>query len=478
MLCAPTVEDVLPTIRSRCRLVTLTTPTAERRRRVPGPQRRRRPTRSRRTPPAPARATSAGPGRWPATRRPATGAARWSSIPARLTSLGACMTAAANLTEVTKEEADLITGDLDAREKADLDDGVRRGRARPPAPRVRPRARRAGAGPEDPGQAPPPRRGRPRPDGPGLGLPRRDRARQRARRAPWSTRRSAATSSSSSRASTPELNLRRIGWIFEAREQMLEFNVPVPLALESMMVALQGARGRAPMRRVVAAAAWCSRSCVGVLAAVGLLLRDRGGSRRRPRLRPVAPSRRRGRRAGRRAARPGAGRVLRPAPRRGSRAATRRVRDARRCRSTTPSPTGATIDLALLSAGRDQDEQVGSLVVNPGGPGAPGTDYAAAARRRLRRAAARPLRHRRLRPARHRRQRPGRLPERRRARRLPRGRPRARHAAGERDVRRPRSSATRPGLRRATPASWRPTSPPSRPPATWTSCAPRSASRR
>ena len=29
MLCAPTVEDVLPTIRSRCRLVSLTTPTAE-----------------------------------------------------------------------------------------------------------------------------------------------------------------------------------------------------------------------------------------------------------------------------------------------------------------------------------------------------------------------------------------------------------------------------------------------------------------
>ena len=29
MLCAPTVEDVLPTIRSRCRLVTLTTPTTE-----------------------------------------------------------------------------------------------------------------------------------------------------------------------------------------------------------------------------------------------------------------------------------------------------------------------------------------------------------------------------------------------------------------------------------------------------------------
>jgi DNA polymerase-3 subunit delta' len=41
------------------------------------------------------------------------------------------------------------------------------------------------------------------------------------------------------RTSSPELNLRRIGWIFAAREQMLEFNVPVPLALESLMVALK-----------------------------------------------------------------------------------------------------------------------------------------------------------------------------------------------------------------------------------------------
>jgi DNA polymerase-3 subunit delta' len=37
----------------------------------------------------------------------------------------------------------------------------------------------------------------------------------------------------------PELNLRRIGWIFDAREQMLEFNVPPTLALESLMVALK-----------------------------------------------------------------------------------------------------------------------------------------------------------------------------------------------------------------------------------------------
>ena len=44
--------------------------------------------------------------------------------------------------------------------------------------------------------------------------------------------------------SSAELNLRRIGWIFEAREQMLEFNVPVPLALEAMMVALKVPEGR------------------------------------------------------------------------------------------------------------------------------------------------------------------------------------------------------------------------------------------
>ncbi len=40
------------------------------------------------------------------------------------------------------------------------------------------------------------------------------------------------------RTSTPEQNLQRIAAIFAAREQMLEFNVPVALALESMMVAL------------------------------------------------------------------------------------------------------------------------------------------------------------------------------------------------------------------------------------------------
>ena len=42
-------------------------------------------------------------------------------MPAQLTSLGACMRFAARIAEVTKEEAEALTGDLDAREKADLD---------------------------------------------------------------------------------------------------------------------------------------------------------------------------------------------------------------------------------------------------------------------------------------------------------------------------------------------------------------------
>ncbi|MCY7395537.1 MAG: alpha/beta hydrolase [Nocardioides sp.] len=43
-------------------------------------------------------------------------------------------------------------------------------------------------------------------------------------------------------------------------------------------------------------------------------------------------------------------------------------------------PTGETIDLALLKVpAAEPDQRVGSLVVNPGGPGAPGTSYAASA---------------------------------------------------------------------------------------------------
>ena len=75
MLCAPTVEDLLPTIRSRCRLVTLATPSAEDVA-ASWSAGTASPTASRRTPRAPARVTSAARGRWLATRAPATGARR------------------------------------------------------------------------------------------------------------------------------------------------------------------------------------------------------------------------------------------------------------------------------------------------------------------------------------------------------------------------------------------------------------------
>jgi DNA polymerase-3 subunit delta' len=241
MLCAPTVDDVLPTIRSRCRLVTLTTPTAED---VTGFLVRTLDVADSLASYA-ARASQGHIGRARALasdegtrnrRREVV------SLPARLTSLGACMAAASNLVEVTKEEADLITGVLDAREKADLDASygvIERGR-------------------------------RPREYAPALSALERDQ-KTRAKRRHLdvvdrslmdlvSVYRDAVAVAVGApgrlvneeihgdveqivRSSSPELNLRRIAWIFEAREQMLEFNVPPALALEAMMVALKVPEG-------------------------------------------------------------------------------------------------------------------------------------------------------------------------------------------------------------------------------------------
>ncbi|WP_436702015.1 DNA polymerase III subunit delta' [Nocardioides sp. BYT-33-1] len=236
MLCAPTVEDVLPTIRSRCRLVTLSTPTAEE---VAGFLVARgvaEPLAS-----YAARASQGHIGRARAlafdeavrTRRQEVVA-----MPARLTTLGRCMDAATRLASTAKDEADAITAELDAREKADLDAAygvVERGR-------------------------------RPREYGPALAaLEKGQRTRAKRRHLDvvdrgltdlMSVYRDAIALASHApgalvneeirdqveaivETSTPELNLRRIGWIFAAREQMLEFNVPVALALESMMVALK-----------------------------------------------------------------------------------------------------------------------------------------------------------------------------------------------------------------------------------------------
>ncbi len=237
MLCAPTVEDVLPTIRSRCRLVTLATPTTPdvaaflvREEGV-----------SEALAASAARASQGHIGRARALARDeATRNRRREvvTIPARLATLGDCMNAAANLNEVTKEEADAITSALDLREKQDLDASygvVERGR-------------------------------RPREYAPALAnLEKAQKTRAKRRHLDVVDRglmdlvsvyRDAIALATGApgplineeirpdidrvvRSSTPELNLRRIRWIFQAREQMLEFNVPVALALESMMLALK-----------------------------------------------------------------------------------------------------------------------------------------------------------------------------------------------------------------------------------------------
>ncbi|WP_395656588.1 DNA polymerase III subunit delta' [Nocardioides sp.] len=236
MLCAPTVEDVLPTIRSRCRLVSLTTPTADD---VAAFLVRRDGVDTALASYA-ARASQGHIGRARALARDEETRNRRRAvvaIPVSLTSLGRCMQAASQLTQVTKEEAEAITTDLDAREKAELDTAygvVERGR-------------------------------RPREYAPAL----RDLEQEQKRRAKRrqldvvdrslmdliSVYRDAIAVAAGAagplvneeirgdvellaRVSTPEANLRRTSAIFEAREQMLEFNVQPALALEAMMLAL------------------------------------------------------------------------------------------------------------------------------------------------------------------------------------------------------------------------------------------------
>ncbi|MBF4163266.1 DNA polymerase III subunit delta' [Nocardioides acrostichi] len=236
LLCAPTVEDVLPTIRSRCRLVTLTTPTA--------PEVAAFLTRTADvSPPLAAYAARASQGHIGRAKALALDETTRNhrhevvTLPAQLTGLGACLLAASNLAEGAKEEAEALTLALDAREKADLDQAF---------------------GYEDKGR-------RPREYASAL----KDLAESQKRRArrrvldvvdrslmdlvsvyrdaiALATRAPGELVNEEIRpdvqavvdASTPELNLRRIAWVFEARQQMMESNVPPALALESMMVAL------------------------------------------------------------------------------------------------------------------------------------------------------------------------------------------------------------------------------------------------
>ncbi len=240
VLCAPTVDDVLPTIRSRCRLVALTTPTTA--------EVAAHLVRHDGVPDAlaafAARASQGHIGRARALARDeATRNRRREvvSLPVRLTSLGACMTAAANLHEASLEEAEGITADLDSRERADLDVAygvVERGRRpREYAPALaalqkaqKTRAKRRHLDVVDRGLM-------------DLASVYRDAIVLASGVGVLVNEEQRGEIAELARVSSREGQLRRIEAIFTAREQMLEFNVPPMLALESMMLSLRVPRG-------------------------------------------------------------------------------------------------------------------------------------------------------------------------------------------------------------------------------------------
>ncbi len=119
LLCTPTAEDLLVTIRSRCRQVTLRTPTT---RAIAEALVQRDGV----APDIAAEAARASAGQIARARQlatdPETRERRTEvlSIPARLDSLGACVSAAARLYELAEAEAKTTTSTLDEREKADL----------------------------------------------------------------------------------------------------------------------------------------------------------------------------------------------------------------------------------------------------------------------------------------------------------------------------------------------------------------------
>ncbi|MCC6496659.1 MAG: DNA polymerase III subunit delta' [Propionibacteriaceae bacterium] len=123
LLCAPTSDDVVATVRSRCRLVELATPTTaaiatllERRDHID---------------PAlasfAARVAQGHVGRARALARHEDARIRRAEVlrlPTQLVSLGACLDAAANVVEAASEEAAAVTGELDARERTELSEAL------------------------------------------------------------------------------------------------------------------------------------------------------------------------------------------------------------------------------------------------------------------------------------------------------------------------------------------------------------------
>lgn len=123
ILCAPTVDDVVMTIRSRCRLLTLQTPSAQAVAELLQTRDSVDPVLAGYA----ARIAQGHVGRARALARDENARLRRREvlqIPLRLRDLGSCLTAAANLVEATSEEAAAATAELDGRERATLEEAL------------------------------------------------------------------------------------------------------------------------------------------------------------------------------------------------------------------------------------------------------------------------------------------------------------------------------------------------------------------
>ena len=216
LLCAPSThpDDVSVTIRSRCRVLALRTPSGRVDRRGAGPagRHRRRRWRSGRRRCRPG--TSAGPGGWPATTRPASsGAACWPSR-ARCAASRTCSSRPDDLLAAAKGEATVDVRPAGRRRAGGTEDCARRRRHRQGCGRRGPRHRRrgqgAGAAAEVPGDPDRARRAGPCAGRPLRLLPGRDRPQPRLDGAADESGRRRATSMSPRPGS--DRSVRCSGW--------------------------------------------------------------------------------------------------------------------------------------------------------------------------------------------------------------------------------------------------------------------------
>jgi DNA polymerase-3 subunit delta' len=237
LLCAPTTEDVLPTIRSRCRTISLATPSSTQVARFLVEQHG--------VPESvaafAARASQGHIGRAKALASDERFRNRRHEVvamPTALTSLAACLNAAANLVDLAKEETATLTERSNARDLVDLEalyGDDRRAKT----------SRTYRAGLRELQHAQRQREKRRVMDVVDRSLMdlmsvyRDAIVLQSGAPGPLVNEEERAMVVDLARRSTPEQNIRRIDAVFVARRQMMEFNTTPLLALESMMVALR-----------------------------------------------------------------------------------------------------------------------------------------------------------------------------------------------------------------------------------------------